>query len=119
MNFTKDTWQHIYKHIYQTTNNNILTNFQLKLLHRCLPRNRILCKVKKANDEKCNFCKDLPDSLIHIYATCRITKYFWNQVTQFINGLFEHPISLNITEIIFGTFLHESSLVSFLILLAK
>ena len=65
------------------------------------------------------FCKDLPDSLIHIYATRRITKDFWNQVIQFINGIFEHPISLNITEIIFGTFLHESSLVLFLVLLAK
>ena len=50
----------------------------------------------------------------YTYATCRITKDFWNQVIQFINGIFEHLISLNITEIIFGTFLHESSLVSFL-----
>ena len=33
-------------------------------------------KCKIANDEKCNFCKDLPDSLIHIYSTCRITKDF-------------------------------------------
>ena len=59
-------------------NNNNLKIFQLKLLQRCLPRNPILGKVKKVNDENCNFCKDLPDSLIHIYATCRITKDFWN-----------------------------------------
>ena len=55
----------------------------------------------------CNFCKDLPDSLTHIYATGRITKRIINQVIQFINGIFGHPFSLNKLEIIFEIFLHD------------
>ena len=59
--------------VYFSSTCNKLRNFQVKLLHRCLPRKRILLNANKCEDPLCNFCKNEPDSLIHICPCIYIT----------------------------------------------
>ena len=72
--FQQKTWKEIYMNVYFSSTCNKLRNFQLKLLHRCLPRKRISFNANKCEDPLCNFCKNEPDSLIHIYVTCLIIR---------------------------------------------
>ena len=55
--FQKETLKEIYLNVYFSSTCNKLRNFQLKLLHRCLPRKRILFNAKKCANPLCNFCK--------------------------------------------------------------
>ena len=87
--FQQKTWKEIYMNVYFSSTCNKLRNFQLKLLHRCLPRKRILFNANKCEDPLCNFCKNEPDSLIHIYVTCPMIRKFWVEVIEFINMHFQ------------------------------
>ena len=60
------TWKEIYLNVCFSSTCNRLRNFQLKLLHICLPRKRILFNAKKCEDLLCNLCTNEPDSLIYI-----------------------------------------------------
>ena len=48
---------YIYENVYFSTVDN-----ELKLIHRCLPRRRILFISNMCDSPMCNFCKTEPDS---------------------------------------------------------
>ena len=52
--------------MYFSTVDNKLRNFQLKLIHWCLPRRHILFISNMCDSPMCNFCKTEPDNLVHI-----------------------------------------------------
>ena len=72
VNFDPALWNKIYKHIYFSSNN-ILKNFQLKLIHRCLQRKRILWRSGKVDSPHCNFCNSMNDDITHIYYSCNVS----------------------------------------------
>ena len=117
--FQQKTWKEIYMNVYFSSTCNKLRNFQLKLLHRCLPRKRILFNANKCEDPLCNFCKNEPDSLIHIYVTCPMIRKFWVEGIEFINMLFPNITTLTTIDIIFGAFLSKNELLSFIIIATK
>ena len=110
---------YIYTNIYKSTIPNNLRYFQLKLIHRCLPRKRILFAAGMTDSPLCNFCNTEPDNLIHIYVTCRKTQEFWIKIIAFANSIFTNITALNTINIIFGTFLSNQDLLSFIVLAAK
>ena len=105
--------------MYFSTVDNKLRNFQLKLIHRCLPRRRILFISNMCDSPMCNFCKTEPDSLVHIYALCPMIQTFWVQIIELINMLFPNITSLTTIDIIFGSFMSKNQLLSFIIIAAK
>ena len=117
--FQQKTWKEIYMNVYFLSTCNKLRNFQLKLLHRCLPRKRILFNANKCEDFLCNFCKNEPDSLINIYVMCPMIRKFWVEVIEFINMLFPNITTLLTIDIIFGAFLSKNELLSFIIIATK
>ena len=104
--------------VYFSTVDNKLRNFQLKLIHRCLPRRCILCISKMCDSPMCNFCKTEPDSLVH-NELCPMIQTFWVQIIELINMLFPNITSLTTIDIIFGSFMSNNQLLSFIIIAAK
>ena len=113
------TWKDIYKNIYISSIDNNFRNFQLKLIHRCLPQKRILFAADKKDNPYCNFCNTEIDNLTHIYVSCEKTQEFWIDIIRFINSMFSHIMSLNTIDIIFGTYMSDIHLLSFIVLSAK
>ena len=59
-----------------------LIEFHFKFLHRQMPTNNFLCKIKLQDNTNCTFCKETPETLIHLFWSCVITSSFWNDVTE-------------------------------------
>ena len=119
VNFDPALWNKIYKHIYFSSSNNILKNFQLKLIHRCLPRKRILWRSGKVDSPNCNFCNTVNDDIIHIYYSCNVSKEFWSKVATYTHLIMPNVTVLNQFDIIFGPISFENELLSFIVLAAK
>ena len=119
VNFDPALWNKIYKHIYFSSSNNILKNFQLKLIHRCLPRKRILWRSGKVDSPNCNFCNTVNDDIIHIYYSCNVSKEFWSKVATYTHLIMPNVTVLNQFDIIFGPISFENELLSFIVLAEK
>ena len=115
----ENIWKYIYENVYFSTVDNKLRNFQLKLIHRCLPRRRILFISNMCDSPMCNFCKTEPDSFVHIYALCPMIQTFWVQIIELINMLFPNITSLTTIDIIFGSFMSNNQPLSYSIIAAK
>ena len=49
------------------TRDNILKEFQFKILHRYLPTNDLLFKMEKVNSRKCTFCNLYRETILHLF----------------------------------------------------
>ena len=56
--------------------NSYLQNFQFKLLHRIIPTNSFLHKIKFKNTNLCTFCKIHVETIEHLFFDCPVTQIF-------------------------------------------
>ena len=49
---------------------NILKEFQFKILHRYLATNDLLFKMEKVNSRKCTFCNLWRETILHLFYEC-------------------------------------------------
>ena len=68
-----------------------LQNFQFKLLHRIIPTNSFLHKIKLKNTNLCTFCKIHDETIEHLFFDCPVTQIFLKslskQLKQYYNNL--------------------------------
>ena len=95
-----------------------MKDFQYKINNRILTTNSFLYKINKIDSNRCSFCEQAIESIKHLFVDCPKVKAFWNTLKNWLqlNG----NINLSITDknIIFA-WPHESSLISYLIIIAK
>ena len=60
--------------------------------------NTFLCKIGIKQDNKCTFCNDSPETLIHIFWECPITQNFWKNLETWLKGGCAHIRTLTLTE---------------------
>ena len=65
------------------TKNTKLIKFHFKFLHSRMPTNNFLRKIGLQDNTNYTFCKDTPETLIHLFWSCDITS-FWNDVTEWL-----------------------------------
>ena len=65
---------------YNCTKSTKLREFQFKLLHRRIPTNDFLARIRVKESTKCSFCNEEPESLHHLLWSCLKTKFFWDRV---------------------------------------
>ena len=53
-------------------------------MHKRLTTNRFLSKIGIKDTDKCSFCEDEPESLIHLFWSCKKTSSFWNSLTNWL-----------------------------------
>ena len=65
-------WKSAYCLAAKCTKSTKLINFQYRLLHRILPTNLFLTKIKIKQDPNCSFCHNYHEYLIHFFWGCEI-----------------------------------------------
>ena len=59
-----------------------LRSFQFKILHRILPTNKLLFKMKINNYSLCDFCNSYIETLEHLFWECGVSRNIWIQVND-------------------------------------
>ena len=62
-------WSAAYQLASKITKSTKLREFQFRLLHRRLPTNDFLTKIRIKEDPQCSFCKEECEKLIHLFWT--------------------------------------------------
>ena len=76
----------IYEIVFKTTKDSKLQWFQYRINHRILGTNYLLKKMNITQDESCSFCNNSPETILHLFWMCDISKNFWSQVRTYINS---------------------------------
>ena len=88
------------KKIYCCTNATKLRSFQYRLIFRALVLNTHLCKWGLTPNNICQFCKEAPETLLHLFCQCEITQNLWDCVVE---KDLEKPYCVEPINIIFNT----------------
>ena len=78
-------WKIAYSLSFSCTASTRLRTFHFKYLHRRITTNIFLAKCKLAPTDKCSFCKNEQETLVHLFLQCPFTKQFWQNVLNWIN----------------------------------
>ena len=73
-------WSTIYKNNYYATNETKLRSFQIRLNLRSIVTGVQLHVLDIASDNLCTFCREKPETLIHLFCESKIVDAFWNYV---------------------------------------
>ena len=89
--------------IYRTTNIAKYRSFQYRLLQRALVTNIQLKEWKIIDSEKCTFCGEVDETVIHLFVECTKTQTLWKEVKEYILERYNINIPiLTSVEIIFN-----------------
>ena len=69
-------WRSSYGLAFLCTRESKLRTFQLKFLYRGIATNSYLFKIGIASDNLCIFCKELPETILHLFWECILFKLF-------------------------------------------
>ena len=65
--------------------------------------------MKKKEQLDCPYCREIGQTLLHLFVECAIAKSFWNNFTKWYNTACGKTIALEQNEIIYGVLRYTSS----------
>ena len=71
--------------MYKITNHPKTRSFHYRLINRAIITNILLAHYKIKSFDLCMFCNVEPESLNHLFLTCKCVKLFWCDVIKWIN----------------------------------
>ena len=86
---------------YQSTRDNKLRQFSLRLLHRIIVTKKELLKFRLTNDATCIFCPN-SDTIEHTFLNCPEIKSFYSEALMWFNFVNNTEISLSNEQITFN-----------------
>lgn len=63
--------QDVFKICFRTTNDSNINWLQYRILPRILPAKYYLKKIRITTSDCCTFCNDMPETIKHVFATCK------------------------------------------------
>ena len=84
LNIDESTWCDIFKVCFNTTNDNSLVWFQLRIIYRILGTNHYLNKIAASSSSLCRKCDNAPETLMHIFTECPITVTLWENIKMYV-----------------------------------
>ena len=84
------------------TSDVLLKEFQFKILHRYLPTNELLYKMKKVDSPNCTFCNVYKESITHLFYECFCVKNLWFDINNRLNNIESVVVDLTCKDIILG-----------------
>lgn len=119
----ENMWTKIFILPFRLTQSTDIRWFQLRIIHRILGTNKFLHKIGILDNDKCTFCKNESETILHVLCTCNIVRTFWNELFQWMKDGCTHIYNLNIldNEILFGITDNKKAdyVLNFILLLAK
>lgn len=91
------------------TKDMIIKELQFKILHRYLPTNSLLFKMKKIESQKCTFCNIYNESILHIFYDCFEVKNLWLTIMTRLEKIDGNVRKLTRKDIILGYSLEHIS----------
>ena len=82
----KINWKTADQLSYQCTKSTKLIVFTFKFLHRRLSTNNFLKKIGLVDSEKCTFCQEETEKLIHLFWECPKIQSFWITVSLWLQS---------------------------------
>ena len=73
-------WRRVFTCPFKYTKCTKLITFHFKLMHRRIATNTFLNKIGIKDSNKCSFCEDEPEHLLHLFWNCPKTSSFWNNL---------------------------------------
>ena len=76
-----------------------LIEFQFKLLHKRLPINSYLFKIKIKDNKNCSFCKMQKEEIIHLFWSCEHVTLLWKRTEEMLkrHNIVSRNFNINIT----------------------
>ena len=71
---SKTDWKNIFIFPFRTITETKLKWLQLQIIHRKIPCNNFLFKIKVIDSPICSFCKDDLETIKHRFADCHIVQ---------------------------------------------
>ena len=82
-------WRDIYLNARKCTVDNYGRVFHFKIIHNILYLNEALSKMENheafRSNPTCSYCKEKNETIIHLFAECKVTKLLWNRLNQKIS----------------------------------
>lgn len=81
-----------------------LQSFQFRVLHRTIPCNVYLQRIRVRDSGVCSFCDEV-DDLVHFFYYCPITAKFWDSVALWLeanSSKIDFPQEIEEPEFLFG-----------------
>ena len=63
-------WEEIHRHNFKCSIDTQLCSFYFKVFHKAIAFNNFLFKINRKDSPNCDFCKNYPESIIHIFCEC-------------------------------------------------
>ena len=92
----------IYLLPFKATREIKLTMFQYKIIHRILPTNSLLYKMKKVASPFCPFCPSEFQTLWHLFVNCKHANSFWDGFREWYSTSSNTKLLLSDLEVMFG-----------------
>ena len=77
-------WKSVCKAIYATCIDTYSRQLQFKIVHNFLTVNNLLYKWKLKETNLCSYCNVEPETLIHIFCHCHVTKTFYCRINDYL-----------------------------------
>lgn len=95
-------WNRIYSLSFKTQREVKIQSLQYKLLHRIIPCNVYLHRIKIKESNLCDYCS-IPDDITHFFCHCAKTYHLWKSIFNWYNKTSTDPPFFPAEhEIIFG-----------------
>jgi len=72
--------------------------FQMRIMHRIIGTNVVLKQIGVANNENCNMCDNVKDSIEHIFWNCVYAERFWTQFLNLVNEKCTNVFNMRFTK---------------------
>ena len=92
----------IYLLPFKATREIKLTTFQYKIIHRILPTNSLLHKMKKVASPLCPFCPSESQTLWHLFLNYTHANSFWKRFLEWYSTSSNAKLLLSDLEVMFG-----------------
>lgn len=110
-------WSKYFVLLKKSCRDTYLVSFQYKLLHRIIPTNTFLYKIKLKDTKLCTFCKTEDETIEHLFYECTLVHTFWENVLLKVQQFFVN-FELDKKQIFLG-YDQESKFLNFIVLFAK
>ena len=109
----------VFKICFKTTTDSSVQWLQYRILHRILPTNSFLHKIKIATCDLCTFCNLETESIAHVFFHCSRILPLWESLSMYTYNATSERIVFNISNVIFGEKPSGDIAINFIVLNTK
>lgn len=107
-NFTDLEWNRIYCLCFKAVQERKFNWLQFQILHRIIPTNYYLHKLKLTDSPLCSFCKTDIETIDHHFYECFYVKELCCDIEEWFLNEFDISIAFDRKSVLFGKFLKPS-----------